>query len=296
MILCCGRPRRFLLSVAAAFLVSLALMRGTDTPSPHVLQAQQQDRGLRERLSGPCVAAHRGGSWRPITNTLRRFEAARAAGVDIVELDIRLTADGVPVVYHDDAVPRLLGPNPAVSTLSLDALRKAARMHLQPVPTFEEVLLWADGRVVINAEFKEPEVVPAAVTLVQHYQAHEWVYFQCKSDPERYAAARALDSGVALLFKPLDDAQLDWALAQNDSRLVVIELGNEMFRPEVVERVHAADKLVSFNAWRLDPFQEFFGANCAETWDRGTDIAVTKRPSSAVKQRALRKATSATDG
>lgn len=49
----------------------------------------------------PLVISHRGNGFGRPENTLPAFAAAAAAGVDGVELDVRLTADGVPVVIHD---------------------------------------------------------------------------------------------------------------------------------------------------------------------------------------------------
>lgn len=50
------------------------------------------------------VSAHRGGSGNEHSaqNTLDAFEAAIAMGCDYVEFDVRLTADGTPVIFHDD--------------------------------------------------------------------------------------------------------------------------------------------------------------------------------------------------
>ena len=47
------------------------------------------------------VVAHRGASAVHAENTIPAFVAAREMGADWVELDVRLTADGVPVVHHD---------------------------------------------------------------------------------------------------------------------------------------------------------------------------------------------------
>ena len=49
------------------------------------------------------VSAHRGGagSQRSAQNTIAAFEAAIALGCDFVEFDVRLTADGIPVIFHD---------------------------------------------------------------------------------------------------------------------------------------------------------------------------------------------------
>lgn len=282
------RPGWLTLGTAILLLLLLAVIR-SQSRAPVLVSAAAEgtpERSLHERLAARSVGAHRGGSWHLDNNTLHRFEAARNAGVDIIETDIRLTADGVPVVYHDQSVPRLLAKDPLVSSLTLEQLRALQVFPRQIPPTFEEVLEWSAGRVVINAEFKEPEVIDAAVSLVQKHSAHEWVYFQCKSDQERYRRARSLDSRVALLFKPADEEMLNWALSLEDDRLVVIEFGNDLFRPELVRKAQAAGKLVSFNSWRLSPLAEFFGANCTEVWEMGADICITKRPKSAVIQRA----------
>jgi glycerophosphoryl diester phosphodiesterase len=240
---------------------------------------------LRDRLDGFSVAAHQGGVLHLDKNTIRRFERARRSGADIVEMDLRLTADGVPVVYHDEHVRVAnLFRGPEIAKTPLERLRRH-RVWGQRIPTFEEVLQWSAGRIVINAEFKERDVVVPAVALARQYGAHDWVYFQCKSDPERYALARATDPAIPLLYKPADDADLDWALGLNDDNLLVIELGENMRRPGVVARVHAAGKLASYNAWRLDRLYEIPGAVCDKVFALGIDIAVTNRPACCACQR-----------
>ncbi|MBI1317989.1 MAG: hypothetical protein GC168_03435 [Candidatus Hydrogenedens sp.] len=238
-----------------------------------------------DRLSArPQVAAHQGGLHLD-ANTLKRFEKAREAGADIIEMDLRETSDGVPVVHHDETIGRIIGEGPAINSLTAEELRAYHAGGGQPIPTFAEVLAWADGRVVINAEFKTPEVIAAAVALVQEHDAYEWVYFQCKDDRARYETARALDARVARLFKPMSDDDLDWALGLNDPRLVVIEIDPSMRRPEVIQRAHDGGKLTSYNSWRFSLTQELFRAVVPKVYELGIDIAVTNRPASAVRQR-----------
>ncbi|MBN1248085.1 MAG: glycerophosphodiester phosphodiesterase, partial [Anaerolineae bacterium] len=52
----------------------------------------------------PLVIGHRGASAHAPENTLAAFRLARDAGADGVELDVHLTADGVPVVIHNARV------------------------------------------------------------------------------------------------------------------------------------------------------------------------------------------------
>jgi glycerophosphoryl diester phosphodiesterase len=269
----------------AAFIAPIFFLLAPVNGSHEAGAAPPASLSLRERLSGFSVGAHRGGSMRMDSNTISAFEHALEAGADILEMDLRLTKDGVPVVFHDPRLPRLHGHERAIADLTLEELREYKVALRHPIPTFEEVLRWCRGRAVINAEFKEQEVVVPAVRLVGEYRAHEWVYFQTKSDPLRYGLARCEDPRVALLFKPADEDDLDWALGLEDDRLVVIELDDPMRRPDVVERVHEAGKLASSNAWHFDVLQEAFCASAGDVFERGIDIAITKRPKSAARQR-----------
>ena len=57
----------------------------------------------------PLIIAHRGASTLAPENTLAAFQRAMDAGVDGIEFDVRLTKDGVPVVYHDSSLQRIAG-------------------------------------------------------------------------------------------------------------------------------------------------------------------------------------------
>jgi glycerophosphoryl diester phosphodiesterase len=125
--------------------------------------------------SGPLVVAHRGASAREAENTLEAFEAAIVAGAGAIELDVRLTADGVPVVLHDADLDRTTdasGPVGARSLAELRSVRIATRGgRTTQVPTFREVLDALSGRVPIDVELKnvpgEPDFEPGATRLVE---------------------------------------------------------------------------------------------------------------------------------
>jgi glycerophosphoryl diester phosphodiesterase len=69
------------------------------------------------------VVGHRGNAAHAPENTLESFEQAVALGVDALEFDVRLTADGHVVVHHDPTVARTTGGAGAVAALDLAALR-----------------------------------------------------------------------------------------------------------------------------------------------------------------------------
>lgn len=72
----------------------------------------------------PHVIAHRGGRGLWPENTLHAFRNAAALDVDVLEMDLRMTADGEIVVLHDETVDRTTNGQGAVGTLSIAQLRR----------------------------------------------------------------------------------------------------------------------------------------------------------------------------
>jgi glycerophosphoryl diester phosphodiesterase len=92
-----------------------------------------------ERREPPALMAHRGTmAWEP-ENTLRSFRRALAEGADLLETDIRFTADGVPVCVHDATIDRTTDRGGAVADMTLDELMKARALDRDEVPTEERI-------------------------------------------------------------------------------------------------------------------------------------------------------------
>ncbi|MBI4261543.1 MAG: glycerophosphodiester phosphodiesterase [Actinobacteria bacterium] len=113
----------------------------------------------------PLVLAHRGLSARHPENTLPAFAAAIEVGAHGIELDVRLSSDGVPVVIHDADVARTTGGRGLVNELPLGELRRldASGDGSGPVriPTLREVLELASGRIGVDLEIKNVPGDPA---------------------------------------------------------------------------------------------------------------------------------------
>ena len=81
------------------------------------------------------IVAHRGATAHAAENTLESFRAAQRLGADAFELDVRLSADGVPIVFHHaylEAVTNGHGPVwqrslPELRQLCIDAPGSAVR-------------------------------------------------------------------------------------------------------------------------------------------------------------------------
>jgi glycerophosphoryl diester phosphodiesterase len=105
----------------------------------------------------PVVVAHRGASLAHPENTMAAFEAAIASGAEVVEFDIRVSADGHAVVMHDAVVDRTTDGHGAVRSLTLDQLRQlriTTSGPVQRVLTLAEVLTAMSGRIGVDIEIK----------------------------------------------------------------------------------------------------------------------------------------------
>jgi len=105
------------------------------------------------------VAAHRGDSYNCFENTMEAFRAALDAGADMIETDIRLTADDRLVLFHDAGALRVAGVDKKIQELTLAQVRQlnvGNEVHPAQVPTLEEFLAWAAPLDIwLNLELKE---------------------------------------------------------------------------------------------------------------------------------------------
>ncbi len=86
------------------------------------------------------VVGHRGASGEHPENTLCSFDGALQQGADALELDVRVTADGTPVVIHDAMVDRTTSGSGQVRAHTLDRLRGLDAGRGERVPLLAEVL------------------------------------------------------------------------------------------------------------------------------------------------------------
>ncbi len=154
-------------------------------------------------LSAHPVIAHRGSSAEAPENTLPAFEAAVRRGADAIELDVRLTGDGAPVVIHDATLDRTADRSGAVRSQTLADLRSvdAGWMFTTDggrtfpfrggdarIPTLGEVL-WTFPRVALLVEVKEPEAQDAVRRVLLQEDATD----RCVLASEHHEALRAFD-------------------------------------------------------------------------------------------------------
>lgn len=89
---------------------------------------------------GPLALAHRGGAQLAPENTLEAFERSVAIGVRYLESDVRLTADGHLVCFHDETVDRVTDGSGRVASKTLAEVQRLSVCGSGRVPTLVEAL------------------------------------------------------------------------------------------------------------------------------------------------------------
>lgn len=163
------------------------------------------------------VIAHRGASAYYPENTMAAFRAAADMKAGMIELDIQLSRDNVPVVFHDAVLDSHTDGTGELSAQTLAELKKLdAGSWMNPafegerIPTLEEVLGFATGTIALNIEIKTEAVTDTAengveqkcLSLVKEYGMEKHVLFSSFD----YRAIRHLkeldpDMPVALLYE-----------------------------------------------------------------------------------------------
>lgn len=115
------------------------------------------------------VAAHRGDWFYAPENSLQGFQNCIDIGVDILEIDVRLTKDGIPVIIHDLTLDRTTTGSGNVSDWSLDSLKQLflydnhGLLTEEKIPTLEEVMTLAQGKILVYLDKsvdKVPSIIP----------------------------------------------------------------------------------------------------------------------------------------
>ncbi|WP_329559165.1 glycerophosphodiester phosphodiesterase [Streptomyces uncialis] len=121
------------------------------------------------------AVAHRGDPYRARENTLPSLRSALERGADAVEIDVRLTRDGVPVLLHDATLKRLWEHDRPLDGLSADEVRGLTGGG---VPTLAEALRETGGsRVMVDLPGAGAAGVRRIMGVIRDCGAAERVYY-----------------------------------------------------------------------------------------------------------------------
>src|SRR5579872_891338 len=124
-----------------------------------------------------AVISHRGEHLNHTENTLPAFESAADLGADYFELDVRTTKDGKIVLMHDSTVDRTTNGKGAVADLTFDEIRGLEVKGGGKVPTFDEALAFAEGRIAVYVDCKRVSPGDVIDALERHHMLEHSVIY-----------------------------------------------------------------------------------------------------------------------
>ncbi len=194
----------------------------------------------------PWLHAHRGASADAPENTMAAFRLALQQGADGIELDVRLSADGVPVVIHDATLDRTTDRSGLVRELDAAVIavadagarwsrategdplpRESADVR---VPTLAEVVDWLPADRGLVVDIKDPAAVPAIVRILERRVSASETVRLIAFDPRAIEAARRLAPSIptGLLLESGDSIRAGIALASRDGHASIVPFDGDL--------------------------------------------------------------------
>ena len=137
------------------------------------------------------IIAHRGAAGLAPENTISAFAKAMEYNVDMVELDVHLSADDSVIVMHDHNVKRTTNGEGEIEDLTYDYIKGLdagswydPKFSNEKVPTLREVLQFVNGRTTVLIELKWPKkgtyknLVKNVLQTIKDCHAENWVVVQ----------------------------------------------------------------------------------------------------------------------
>jgi glycerophosphoryl diester phosphodiesterase len=226
-----------------------------------------------------AVTAHRGGTIRSVENTLSAIREAIDDGAQFAEIDVQISRDGVLVVTHDSDFSRQAGVAKKVWEMDYEEIRaieltREGMTEPEYVPTFDEVLKAARGRIGVNIELKyygdhQPRLAERVVDRVKALGMEDQVIVQSlhyAGLQEVRQAAPRIPIGYLFSVNAREPARLDVDFFS-------VQLGR-------VDRafIHSAHRRgLEVHVWTVDD-----PADMQRLIDLGVDNLITNRPREAV--------------
>lgn len=254
------------------------------------------------RPGPPLVIGHRGAAAVRPENTIASFEHAIALGVDAIEFDVRVSADGIAMVHHDADTMRTCGTALAIASSRSDALRAldAAASFAHPgwkggdtrIPFLDDVLeLTRDLPVIIECK-TVAAVAPVVRALTAHAARHRAVVGSFLDAAMSEARAAGVSSGasrgdmIALVlrgFVRLAPRRLPF------QAMCIPERANGITLP--VERLSRWGRALGtpVHVWTVN-----HAVDANRLWDAGVTGIITDDPAAILAARAARTAPAAT--
>ena len=171
-----------------------------------------------------AIYAHRGASAEFPENTLAAFRRALELGVAGIELDVHLSADGYPVVIHDETVDRTTNGTGAVADMTLDELQALDAGRGEKVPTLDEVLDLVGDALHVDIEVKANAAGEAVLKTLEGRNTR-WLISSFDWDVLRYVRSQSADAELWVLTVGATDEAIAAAKEVGSPALAIYHKG-----------------------------------------------------------------------
>lgn len=217
---------------------------------------------LPRRPHHPQLVAHRGNAGPSPENTRLALEEAIELGVDMIEVDVNLSRDRIPVLIHHPTLDRTTNGNGRVDDHSVADLKqldagmwKDSRFAGQRLLTLDEGLELARDRVSVNLDLKTPAAIsPTIIAVSKMGMVDQVVITGCVGDCAE--AVRNVDTNLTVLLEHDPPAELaarmlsDSVAQAEQCGAAGLNINHLLVDEEVVEEVHRHG--LSVWAWTVD--------------------------------------------
>lgn len=159
---------------------------------------------IRDPSRDCAIVAHRGAWHGAPENSLAAIQRAKDVRADIVELDVRKSADGVLFLCHDDTLSRMAGVDRPVESFTMTELKSFVLREddggehrlstAERIPTLDEALELIRGNIFADLDLKDRTLFPQVAEAARRMGAQDYVDLKTEVDTR---------------------ADLDWVTAQN---------------------------------------------------------------------------------
>ena len=240
---------------------------------------------ISSTLHLPPIIGHRGAAAHAPENTLAGFRIAKSLGCAWVEFDVRLTADGAPVVCHDDRLARTTGARGRISKLPLAAIRQldagswfAASFAGERIPTLRAALtccreLGLGANVEIKAERGcGPATAGAVVSCLERLAGYlpPILISSFLTDAVAEAATLAPSVPRGILWRKIPR---NWAKTAAQLGCATIHCGHADLTENISAKIRAAGyQLLAYTVNDAARARQLFGWGIASVFSDAPDI------------------------
>ena len=123
---------------------------------------------------GLKVLAHRGGAEESNENTLESFDYSQSLGCEFIETDVQVSSDGIPYIFHDDDLKRIINNPIRFDSLSSNEIDELSIFNSCKIPKLSDTLLRFPN-LCFQIDFKTDEVVMPALDVINEMNVFDRV-------------------------------------------------------------------------------------------------------------------------